>query len=437
MAKLTAKQEEQFELFNSGARYILCAGGSRSAKTFGIMLYILTSALAVPKSRYLICRKTLSQVLKSVYEETFKEVVDIFYPELDGQYRYRGQPYYTIELPNGSEIVFGGLDDAERIDKILGKEYSYIFFNEASEISYRAFTTAVSRLAQKNDLVKKFLIDLNPVGNNHWAYRLFIDKVEPSTNKPLSNGNDYVWLQMNPVDNLENIDPKYLESLENLPESEKKRFLYGEWADAGEVVVFQPNWLRRYRQIPSFRYVVQSWDTGQKDKDFNDPSACTTWGIGEDGYYLLDIVNKRMEYPTLKNFVYEHANRWRANEVVIEDKASGISLIQDLKYQTRLPIVGFNPGSTGKTVRAATAAQYFEKGLVWLPDTHDLIDDYISQLLMFPFTEHDDMVDSTSNFLLYAKDQMWDYANSLDFYEDEDDNGGYENMQMIESPTGY
>ena len=437
MAKLTKKQEEQKALFDSGKPYVCCAGGARSSKTFGIVLYILTCALAVPKSNYLICRKYLSDVKTKIYKKTFKEVVNLFYPQLEGQYKYRDQPDYTIELPNGSSIVLGGLADKGQAEKVLGGEYSKIFLNEANEISYNFLGALESRLAEKNVLAKQLILDLNPVADNHWIYRLFVENVEPETNKPLKNPEDYVYLQMNPVDNLENIDPSVLKRLENRPESERKRFLYGEWADAGEVVVFQPNWLRRYKQIPAFKYVVQSWDTGQKDKDYNDPSACTTWGIGEDGYYLLDIVNKRMEYPVLKNFVYEHANQWRANEILIEDKASGISLIQDLKYQTHLPVVGFNPGSTGKTVRAATAAQYFEKGLVWIPDSHELADDYVSQLLMFPFAAHDDLVDSTAQFLLYAKDQMWDYANSLDFYEEEYDNT--EEMLYIESdsPIGY
>lgn len=422
MASLTEKQKEQYDLFNSGARYILSVGGSRSGKTFGIVLYIVSSALSVPNSRYLICRKTLSKALQSVYEETYKEVMRIFFPEMQGHYTYKGQPYYMIEFPNGSSIWFGGLDDKDRIDKILGKEYTYIFFNEASEISYRAFTTAMSRMAQQNVLKNKFLLDLNPVGNNHWAYKLFYEGLEPSSNKPLEDWEEYKYIHMNPVDNLQNIDKHYLQSLNNLPESEKKRFLYGEWADSGDIVVFQGSWFRKYRNVPAIRYIVQSWDTGQKDKEFHDPSACTTWGVGEDGYYLLDIFQKRMEYPVLKSFVYDHANKWKADEVLIEDKGSGVSLLQDLKYYTKLPVVAFNVGSTGKTIRAATAAQYFEKGLVWLPDTHDMIDDYISQLLMFPFAEHDDMVDSTTNFLLYARDGLWNNIKGLDIYEEEEDN---------------
>lgn len=432
--KLTEKQIEQFKLFNSGKPYVCCWGGARSGKTAGTMLHILGCALAVPGSTYLVCRKHLSDAISKVYEETFKKVAALFFPNLE--YKYRGQPYYTIEFPNGSSIVFGGLSDDDRIDKILGREYTKIFFNEASEIAYRAFTTALSRLAQRNVLTKQFILDLNPVANNHWVYRLFIDKIEPSTGKPLvGSEGDYISIQMNPGDNLENIDPMFLKKYENAPESEKRRFLYGEWADAGDVVVFQPNWIKRYRTIPAYNYVVQSWDTAQKDAEYHDYSAGTTWGIGEDGYYLLDIVNRKMDYPTLKKFVYEYANRWRANEVIIEDKSSGISLIQDLKYSTRLPITGFNPKNTGKTLRAATAAQYFEKGMVFLPNEHEMIDEYLSQLLMFPFSENDDLVDSTSNFLLYAKDNLWDMKKSIDIYdEEEEDNNIFLNSNSV---TGY
>lgn len=407
-----------------------------SGKTFGTVLHILSCALAVPESNYLICRKHLSDAVSKIYEETFKDVVREFFPALE--YKYRGQPYYTIELPNGSNILFGGLSDDDRIDKILGREYTKIFFNEASEIGYRAYTTALSRLAQKNVLTKQFILDLNPVANNHWVYRLFVEGVEPSTGRALIGVEDYLSLQMNPSDNIRNIDRDFLKRLDNAPEGERRRFLYGEWSDAGDVVVVKPEWFRRYERIPSYNYVVQTWDTAQKDSDFNDFSAGLTWGVGQDGYYLLDIVNKRMDYPTLKRFIYEYANRWRADEVVIEDKASGISLIQDLKVTTHLPIRAFNPKNTGKTMRMATAAQYFEKGMVFIPREHDNLDEYISQLVLFPNGDNDDLVDATSMFLLFAQDRLWLERKELDIYEEDDENReDYYIAARPTNPSGY
>ena len=200
-------------------------------------------------------------------------------------------------------------------------------------------------------------------------------------------------------------------------------------------MVFQPNWLKMYDHAPAYNYIVQSWDTAQKDKDYHDFSACTTWGVSAEGYYLPDILNEKLPYPQLKTRVYNYAEQWNANEVIIEDKGSGISLIQDLRYSTNLPITSFNPSKNGKVIRAATAAQYFEKGVVFLPKRHELIEDFVSQLLMFPFAENDDMVDSVTAFFLTLKDSYGDYASRpiYDDFEDDVEFIGHDRNQI----TGY
>ena len=86
-----------------------------------------------------------------------------------------------------------------------------------------------TRLAQKTTLVNRMLYDLNPCGTSHWCHRLFVEKLDPHTRAPLANGNDYVSLLMNPVDNLANLPPDYIPNLETLPEKQQQRFLFGRW----------------------------------------------------------------------------------------------------------------------------------------------------------------------------------------------------------------
>ncbi len=104
--------------------------------------------------------------------------------------------------------------------------------------------------------------------------------------------------------------------------------------------IFKAEWLRRYdRPQEHYQQVVQSWDTAYKPAQINDPSACTTWGVRPDGYDLLHVLAGRLEYPDLKSLVNRHAADWGATAVLIEDKASGQSLIQDLRRETQLPVV--------------------------------------------------------------------------------------------------
>lgn len=157
--------------------------------------------------------------------------MSICFPEL--KYSLNKTDWF-VTLPNGSVIWFGGLDDKARAEKILGMEFSTIYFNEASELDYSAIQIAISRLAEKNKLKKRIWFDFNPPEKTHWSYWLFIKKLNPIDNEPLSEPNIYGHLLMNPRDNLDNIDEGYLQILERMPERDRERFLEGKFSDASD-----------------------------------------------------------------------------------------------------------------------------------------------------------------------------------------------------------
>jgi phage terminase large subunit-like protein len=93
-------------------------------------------------------------------------------------------------------------------------------------------------------------------------------------------------------------------------------------------------WFKYYEidQPPErFDQIVQSWDTVNKPDELNDYRVCTTWGTKDNRKFLLNVLRKRLNYPELKRAVCEHAQAHKAGVIVIEDKASGTSLIQDLE----------------------------------------------------------------------------------------------------------
>jgi len=161
-------------------------------------------------------------------------------------------------------------------------------------------------------------------------------------------------------------------------------------------------WFRRYRAAPARPLrIVQSWDTAHKAAALNDPSVCGTWAETEAGYYLLDVMRARLAYPDLRRAAASLAEKWGADAILIEDKASGQSLIQDLRAGTRLPVIAVTP-EADKLTRMSTASPTIEAGRVFLPESAPWLNDYEMEMMHFPNVAHDDQVDMTSQFLRWV-----------------------------------
>lgn len=228
--KKTVVQVKAIKLLASKARYIMLYGGSRSGKTFIIIFAIIVRACKV-KSRHVVLRQTFNSVKTSIWLDTLVKVLQIAFPKL---VTHPNKSDYFLTFPNGSEVWFAGLDDDKRVEKILGKEYSTMFFNECSQISYSSVLTALTRLAEKNSLAKKAYFDENPPNKRHWSYWLFIKQLCPIETEPIEDVEEYASMIMNPKDNMDNIDENYLKMLAKMPEDQKKRFLDGEFLDSDD-----------------------------------------------------------------------------------------------------------------------------------------------------------------------------------------------------------
>jgi len=229
--KPTKVQRKALALLKSGAKHILLYGGSRSGKTTVLVMAIIFRALIYAGSRHLICRYRAKDARSSVLRETL-------IPWLDNTIGKNGYYYLAhesmITLFNGSEIWIGGLGDKEQADKILGHEYATIYFNEISQLSYVAVTTAYSRLAMLVKGCKNlFLYDCNPGSPLHWAYKIFVLKRQFLSGEPLVKPELYQAMLLNPEDNLENLPDDYISDiLDVLPEKQKARFRDGLWVKA-------------------------------------------------------------------------------------------------------------------------------------------------------------------------------------------------------------
>lgn len=281
--KKTIKQAEAVRVLASAAKNIMLYGGSRSGKTFIIVFAIIVRAAKEPNSRHIILRKSFSHAKRSIWLDTLPKVLNIAFPEL---YAKPNKTDFYYKLPNGSEIWVGGLDDQERVEKILGNEYSTIYFNECSQIDYSSIQLARTRLAQKNNLVKKTYYDQNPPTKSHWSYWLFEKRLDPIDNIPLPESNDYASILMNPKDNIENIDEEYLNLLSKMPEKERNRFLLGLFNDESEGQVYYA--FRRDQHIAELERGYGSLFIGM---DFNvNPMTAVIFQVSDNIYEFIDEI---------------------------------------------------------------------------------------------------------------------------------------------------
>ena len=150
-----------------------------------------------------------------------------------------------------------------------------------------------------------------------------------------------------------------------------------------------------------FDHIIQSWDTAIKISENSDYSVCSSWGVKDDIYYLISIFEEKLEYPKLKEKILALNEEFLPDIILIEDKASGQSLIQDLR-ELKHKIIPVKVSRDKVTRFASTLDLFFANRVLFsgnLPNEEKIIE----QLTSFPNSKNDDMVDSISQFLNYIK----------------------------------
>jgi len=378
--KLTFRQVEANTLLSGPATHILLRGGSRSSKTFTILRAIIIRALIAPESRHAVLGFRGNRITTAIVLDTFPKVLKLCFPNAGGVFD-KQKGYHTF--PNGSEIWFAGLDDAERAEKILGKEFVTIFLNEANQISNDTRQTATTRLAQKV-MVKiegeperlmrtKMFYDCNPPKKSHWLYKLFIRKVDPEDNKPLKNPEEYAEMKMNPVDNLDNIDAGYLHTLDSMSAAKRRRFRDGEFGEANPNQLFDEDNFERHRVIDiddlpdMVRIVVGVDPSGSDDKDNekNDAIGIVAGGLGTDGnaYLLKDYTVKAG--PGIWGKVACNAYEELEGDRIVGEENFGGAMVKFV-IRTANPSVPYKKvhASRGKVVRAEPFSALYTDGKV-------------------------------------------------------------------------
>ena len=188
---------------------------------------------------------------------------------------------------------------------------------------------------------------------------------------------------------------------EELPNS-KWQAQYQQNPISEEGAIVKREWWKLWEKDdpPKCDFIIQSWDTAFETNNRADYSACTTWGVwtteeGDTNIILLNAIKTRLEFHELKKKVLEEYKWWSPDFLVVEKKASGISLYQELR-RMGVPVAEFTPSrGNDKITRLNAVSDLIASGRVWVPNTR-WADELVDEVASFPAGEHDDLVDSTT-----------------------------------------
>ena len=280
--KLFEKQKTAWRLLeNPQYRRFLFDGGARSGKTDLILVWLIKEAMLRPGARILLARYRLDHARTTLWNLSLKKILPPGTP---------GVHYHESALEgrfaNGSVIRVGGLDDADRVDKILGDEYLHIFINEATQVSWDTVTKVMTRLSQHlPGAVRKLMLDCNPKGPQHWLHKVGVQHILPDAHNqgatPLPDAEAWARLHWTPYDN-PHLPEDTMRTLEALPGVQRRRMLQGEWCDNEGAVYpdFDPD-IHCFDELPAG---FAKWDRLRAiDFGYTNPFCCLWGAVDGDG----------------------------------------------------------------------------------------------------------------------------------------------------------
>ena len=367
--RLTPRQKQARKLLQA-QRHSLLVGGSRSGKTTLLVHEIADRALQFGNSRHAILRLHANAARAAIALDTLPKVFRLWFPS-EPLKRHRTEGYFSLE--NGSEIWIGGLDDQDRVEKILGKEYATIFLNECSQIPYPSALIALTRLAQVvKGLNQAAYYDLNPTSKAHWSNILFGEKKDPISRQPLANPDDYARMFLNPGDNAANLSAAYLQSLEQLPERQRKRFFEGVYVDELDGTLFSYEVIARAR-VPEFplgrcvRVIVAVDPSGAagRDDERADEIGIVVAGKGDDGHaYVLADRSLRDAPHAWGRAAVRAYHDFHADRIIAEENFGGEMVRFVIRAADPHAPVQVISASRGKVLRAEPVSALYEQGLI-------------------------------------------------------------------------
>lgn len=352
-------------------------------------------------ARGLLVRRTLTEL-----DEIIARSQVLFTP-LGASYSV-GKSTWTF--PNGAVLKFRYLESDDDATRYQGHQYTWVAIDEAGN-----FKSAVpidmlrGTLRSAAGVPCVMRLTANPGGKGHqWLMDRYVKNKKPLT--PFYDREKDTWRVFIPSKLADNKilvanDPTYVSRLRGAgPSWLVKAWLDGDWNISMDGEIFKREWWKTYvpGTAPETLQIVQFWDTGYKTGLQNSRSACVTAAITRRGVYVLDLFAKHLEYPDLKREVVDRARRFNCYTVGIEDKASGQSLLQELKRETGLALIPAK-ASASRLDRWLPVTPLIESGRMLLPTGHQNLSEFIEEMSNArEDAGRDDYANATAHLLKYV-----------------------------------
>jgi len=398
--------ETQKKIFlGKEARFKIIAKGRRFGLTRGLAMFTILKMLGYGGINVLW--------VDTIYSNIERYFDRYFRPELKKldkrmwSYNKNKSELKIITDSSGTASVLD-MRSADRPENLEGFGYHLIIINEAGIVLKNRNLWQESILPMTLDYKAEVIIGGTPKGKRtkknekHLFYDLYEKGLTDTTGRYKSyNFSSYD----NPLLDREEID----ELLKETPAHLRSQEIFGLFIDKDGSGIIKNEWWKFIdeNEIPKERIIkkIQIWDTAFKEKQENDFSVCETWIVTSNKYILLNVFRDRIEFPELKKAAVDQFNRFGVNEVWIEDKASGISLIQELKRETRIPIKEITADKE-KLEYINAITPLIEQGRVFLTAGKQWLKDFMDECEDYPNVEFDDQIDIMAKFLNEAKGKI-------------------------------
>lgn len=386
----------QDAVFTDAHRYVILAKGRRAGGTRGAAQHAIERLLSGDKKVAILWVDTIQANLSRYYERYFLPLLS----------QLNNQLWEWNESKKLLKILGGYMDmrSAEKPENIEGFGYSDIIMNEAGIIlNDRSLWDVTIRPMALDQKAKCFFVGTpkgkrDKTGQKH-LFLEFYERGKDPEHWPEWKSYQYSSYQ-NPF-----LDKEEIKKLEaEVPAIVAQQEIKAEFIDISEDMIFRPEWWRYEENVPSdinVKLRLLSLDTAFKVGETNDYSAGTVWYKTHNTFYIVDAFRGRWTFPDLIDKVKDYYTKWRVDLVLIEDRASGQSLIQMLQSQSNLPVAPYSPDKD-KVSRAVAITPFVKNGQVVLikGSWNKMLTD---ELGVFPNGEYDDLCDSFSQALNYSK----------------------------------
>lgn len=389
-------------LLSTDCEEVFFGGALAAGKTLGLVLDFERHHQQNGKITGIAFRMSVPELDDMIAK--FKEMLEPF-----GWEYFTGKK--TFRHPDGSVLRMRHLESGKDVTKYWGHEYQWMGVDEAGDMPESTLLAVqklrAARLRSAKGAKIRFVATGNPCGAGHkYCKERYIDPSPAFTPfKAASSGHSMIFIPGRMENNilmLQN-DPKYRDRCRDLgPSWYVDALINGDWSKSPEGNMFNRDWFNHRFDLndpPKFLFTVISWDTAFKTTKDSARSAATVWGVTENAFYLLHAFAAKLEFPALKRKAKDLYEAYRTNYVWVEDKASGPSMVQELKEGTTMPLKAIIVDGD-KLRRAFVVTPLFESGKIYVPQSAAWVDGYIEELCSFPApTGYADLVDSTSQGL--------------------------------------